>query len=101
MEEEAAVLNAQNGHIASRFHARDLNLVMAPAASGSPVRFRVVIDGQPPGDSRGADVDGDGNGTITQQRLHQLVRQTGPISDRDVDITFLDPGAHAYSFTFG
>ncbi|HEX9352988.1 MAG TPA: thioredoxin family protein [Streptosporangiaceae bacterium] len=101
MEEEATTLNTPNGQIACRFHARDLNLVMGPAASGSPVRCRVLIEGQPPGEAHGTDVDGDGNGTITQQRLYQLVRQHGPITNRTFEITFLDPGAQAYSFTFG
>ena len=101
MEEEAATLNAASGQIACRFHARDLNLVMGPAAPGTPVRFRVLIDGQPPGAAHGTDVDEDGNGTLTQQRLYQLIRQPGPITERTFEITFLDPGAEAYCFTFG
>jgi len=60
-----------------------------------------MIDGQPPGEAHGTDVDGDGNGTLTQQRLHQLIRQQGPITDRAFEITFLDPAAQAFSFTFG
>ncbi len=101
MEEEAATLNAANGRIACRFHARDLNLVMGPAAPGSPVRCRVLIDGQPPGEAHGTEVDGDGNGTVTYQRVYQLIRQPGPIIDRTFEITFLDPGVQAYCFTFG
>jgi thiol-disulfide isomerase/thioredoxin len=101
MEEEATRLNAANGQIACRFHARDLNVVMGPAAPGSPVRCRVLIDGQPPGEAHGTDVDGDGNGTVTLQRVYQLVRQPGPIADCTFEVTFLDPGAQAYSFTFG
>jgi thiol-disulfide isomerase/thioredoxin len=101
MEEEATTLNAANGQIACRFHGRDLNLVMGPAASGSPVRCRVLIEGQPPGDAHGTDVDGDGNGTVTQQRVYQLIRQRGPITERTFEITFLDPAAQAYCFTFG
>jgi thiol-disulfide isomerase/thioredoxin len=101
MEQEATTLNAANGQITCRFHARDLNLVMGPAAPGTPVRCRVFIDGQPPGEAHGSDVDGDGNGTVTQQRVYQLIRQPGPITDRTFGITFLDPGAQAYSFTFG
>jgi thiol-disulfide isomerase/thioredoxin len=101
MEEEAIALNAPDGRIACRFHARDLNLVMGPAASGTPVRFRVFIDGQPPGEAHGTDVDSDGNAVVTQQRVYQLIRQPGPINDRTFEIGFLDPGAHAYSFTFG
>jgi thiol-disulfide isomerase/thioredoxin len=101
MEGEATTLNTANGQIACRFHARDLNLVTGPAASGSPVRVRILIDGQPPGEAHGIDVDVEGNGTVTQQRLYQLIRQPGLITDRTFEITFLDPGAQAYSFTFG
>ncbi len=74
---------------------------MGPAAPGTPVRFQVRIDGQPPGAAHGADVDDEGNGTLGQQRLHQLIRQPGRITDRTFEITFLDPGAQAYAFTFG
>jgi thiol-disulfide isomerase/thioredoxin len=101
MAEEATTLNAANGLIACRFHARDLNLVMGPAAPGTPVRCRVLIDGQPPGDAHGTDVHRDGNGTVTRQRVYQLIRQPGPITDRTFEITFPDPGAQAYCFTFG
>jgi thiol-disulfide isomerase/thioredoxin len=101
MDREAATLNAANGQLACRFHARDLNLVMGPAAAGASPRFRVGIDGRPPGDSRGSDVDADGNGTLAQQRVYQLIRQPGPVEDRTFDITFADPGAQAYCFTFG
>jgi len=101
MEEEATTLNTANGQIVCRFHARYLNLVTGSAAPRSPVRFRVLIDGQPPGEAHGIDVDLEGNGTVTQQRLYQLIRQPGPITDRIFEITFLDPGAQAYSFTFG
>jgi thiol-disulfide isomerase/thioredoxin len=101
MEEEAATLNAANGQLACRFHARDLNLVMGPAAPTTPARFRVALDGQPPREGHGADVDSDGNGTLTQQRVHQLIRQPGAVTDRTFEITFLDPGAQAYCFTFG
>jgi hypothetical protein len=101
VEEEATTLNAAGGQIACRFHARDLNLVMGPAAPGSPVRFRVLLDGQPPSVAHGTDVDADGNGTVTQQRVYQLIRQPGPITERTFEITFLSPGAQAYCFTFG
>ena len=101
MAEEATTLNAANGRIAYRFHARDLHLVMGPATPGVSVRFRVLIDGQPPGAARGSDVDEQGNGKITEPRLHQLVRQPGPITDRTVEITFLDSEVQAYAFTFG
>jgi thiol-disulfide isomerase/thioredoxin len=101
MEAEATTLNAANGQIACRFQARDLNLVMGPAAPQTPVRFRVLVDGQPPGEAHGTDVDGDGNGTVAQQRAYQLIRQRGPITETTFEITFPDPGAQAYSFTFG
>jgi thiol-disulfide isomerase/thioredoxin len=101
IEQEATTLNAANGRIVCRFHARDLNLVMGPAASGGPVRCRVLIDGQPPGEAHGADVDGEGNTMATYQRVYQLIRQPGPITDRTFEITFLDTGVQAYCFTFG
>jgi thiol-disulfide isomerase/thioredoxin len=101
MEEEAATLNAADGQIGCRFQARDLNLVMAPATSGTPVRFQVSLDDQPPGPAHGTDTDADGNGSLTQQRVHQLIRQPGPISEHTFKITFPDPGAQAYCFTFG
>jgi len=101
MEEQATTLNTANGQIAYRFHARDLHLVMGPAEPGTSVRFRVLIDGQPPGAAHGVDVDDQGNGTMAEQRLHQLIRQPGPISDRTFEITFLDPEVQAYAFTFG
>jgi len=101
MAEEATTLNAADGHIACRFHARDLNLVMGPAAPETFVRCRVLIDGQPPGEAHGSDVDRDGNGTVTQQRVYQLIRQPGPITDRTFEITFPDPGVQTYCFTFG
>jgi thiol-disulfide isomerase/thioredoxin len=101
MEEEAATLNVADGQIGCRFHARDLNLVMAPATPGTPVRFHVSLDGQPPGPAHGTDTDTGGNGTLTQQRVHQLIRQPGPITEHTFKITFPDPGAQAYCFTFG
>jgi cytochrome c biogenesis protein CcdA/thiol-disulfide isomerase/thioredoxin len=99
--EERAVLNKKDGSIVYRFHARDLHLVLGSARKGNPVRFRVTIDGMPPGDRHGADVDTDGQGVVTGQRLYQLVRQNGAIADRTFEIRFLDPGAEAYAFTFG
>jgi thiol-disulfide isomerase/thioredoxin len=98
--EQPATLNAADGQISFRFHARDLNLVMGPAA-GTTVRFQVLLDGQPPGAAHGADADGEGRGTVTEQRLHQLIRQPGPITDRTVALTFLDRGVETFSFTFG
>ena len=101
VKKEAAVLNKPNGGIAYRFHARDLHLVMGPAAPGTSVRFRVLIDGQPPGAAHGIDVDEQGNGTVTEQRLYQLIRQPKPIADRQFEIEFLGPGVEAFAFTFG
>jgi thiol-disulfide isomerase/thioredoxin len=98
---QAAVLNRPNGRVAYRFHARDLHLVMGPAAQGTPVRFRVWIDGRPPGAAHGIDVDGQGNGAVTEQRLYQLIRQPRPIADRQFEIEFLGPGVEAFAFTFG
>jgi thiol-disulfide isomerase/thioredoxin len=98
---EAATLNSPGGLIANRFHGRDVNLVMGPAERGSVVRYQVRLDGQPPGAAHGADTDELGNGTLTQQRLHQLIRQPGPIADRTFEITFQDAGAQAFCFTFG
>ena len=101
MEEQAATLNEADGQIAYRFHARDLHMVMGPASPEAPVRFRVLIDGQPPGPAHGTDVDDQGHGTMAEQRLHQLIRQPGPITDRTFEITFLDPDVQAFAFTFG
>ena len=101
VEREATVLNRANGRIAYRFHARDLNLVMGPAARGTSVRFRVFIDGQAPGEAHGTDVDEQGNGTVSDQRLYQLIRQPRPIDDRQFEIEFLDAGVEAFVFTFG
>jgi hypothetical protein len=101
VKNQAAVLNKPNGTIAYRFHARDLHLVMGPTAPGTSVRFRVRIDGKPPGAARGIDVDEQGDGTVTEQRLYQLIRQPMPITDRQFEIEFLGPGVEAYAFTFG
>jgi hypothetical protein len=101
MSTASAALTEPGGAISCRFHARDLNLVMGPVTRQAPVRFRARIDGQPPGPLHGIDVDDDGNGTVKWQRLYQLVRQPGPIGDRNFDIEFLDAGAEAFVFTFG
>jgi thiol-disulfide isomerase/thioredoxin len=101
MKKGTAALNNSGGRIAYRFHARDLHMVMGPAARGTSVRFRVLIDGQPPGTSHGIDVDDQGIGTVAEQRLYQLIRQEKPIADRLFEIEFLDPGVEAYAFTFG
>ena len=97
----ASVLQRAGGRITFRFHARDVNLVLSPPSSGAPVPFRVLVDGEPPGDAHGLDVDADGHATVTRQRLYQLVREPGAITDRTVEIGFLAPGVEAYVFTFG
>ncbi len=101
VNEENSTVNAVGGRIVYRFHARDLHLVLGPGPDGKPVRFRVRLDGQAPGVDHGVDTDSDGQGTVTGERLYQLVRQTGDIKDRTFEIEFLDPGAQAYAFTFG
>jgi hypothetical protein len=98
---EATVLNAPGGRIAFRFHARDLHLVMGPATPGAQVRFRIRLDGHAPGPARGLDVDSEGRGVVTEPRLHQLIRQRGPITDHTFEIEFLDVGVETFSFTFG
>jgi thiol-disulfide isomerase/thioredoxin len=98
---QTVALHRAGGRIVYRFHARDLHLVMAPPAPGSPVRFRVGLDGQPPDTAHGSDVDDQGSGVLTQPRLYQLIRQPGPVGERTFEITFLDPGVQAYAFTFG
>jgi cytochrome c biogenesis protein CcdA/thiol-disulfide isomerase/thioredoxin len=98
---QSATLNKTDGAIAFRFHARDLHLVLGPSADGKPVRFRVTIDGAAPGESHGADINADGEGMVTDHRLYQLVRQSGPITDHTFSIQFLDPDVQAYAFTFG
>jgi Thioredoxin like C-terminal domain/AhpC/TSA family len=98
---EAVVLNAPDGRIARRFEARDVHLVMGPPARGSSVPFRVSIDGEPPGVAAGSDVDTDGSGELEQQRMYQLIRQRGHITDRLFEIEFLEAGAEGFAFTFG
>jgi len=98
---QATALNKEGGRIAYRFHARDLHLVMGPAVRGTSVRFRVLLDGQLPRVAHGVDVDDEGRGAVTEQRLYHLIRQPKPITDRQFDIEFLDPGVEAFSFTFG
>jgi thiol-disulfide isomerase/thioredoxin len=101
VKKDTAVLNKAGGNITYRFHARDLHLVMGPAVPGTSVRFRVLIDGQPPYAAHGIDVDEQGNGTVTEQRLYQLIRQPKPIADRQFQIEFLGPGVETFAFTFG
>jgi thiol-disulfide isomerase/thioredoxin len=101
VERGASVLNEAGGRIAFRFHARDVHLVMSPHERGTSVPFHVLVDGEPPGDAHGLDVDEEGRGTVSQQRLYQLIRERGSITDRTFEITFLAPGVEAYVFTFG
>jgi cytochrome c biogenesis protein CcdA/thiol-disulfide isomerase/thioredoxin len=98
---QMTVLNMAQGKVTFRFHARDLHFVLGPANGKTPVRFRVTLDGKPPGAAHGMDTDADGNGTVTTERLYQLIRQSGAIADHTFTIEFLDPGVQAYSFTFG
>jgi len=98
---ERAMLLAAPGKIIFRFHARDLHLVLGPGKDGRPIRFRVLLDGSPPLDDHGVDVDGQGNGTVNEYRLYQLIRQKGKVEDRTFQIEFLDPDVQAFAFTFG
>lgn len=98
---EYAALNAAGGRIIHRFQARDLHLVMGPSPDGKPIRFRVTIDGAAPGASHGSDVDAEGRGVVSAERLYQLIRQDGSVRERTFEIEFLDPGVRAYAFTFG
>jgi hypothetical protein len=100
-EKQYVALLKAKGRISYRFHARDLHLVMGPKVPGESVRFRVLIDGQPPDGANGADVDGQGNGMAAEQRLYQLIRQRRPVLGRLFEIEFLDSGVEAFSFTFG
>lgn len=99
--DQSASLDRPGGTISYRYHARDLHLVLGPPAGGQPVRFRVLLDGKPPGDDHGVDVDADGNGVVREQRLYQLVRQRDGVADRDFSIQFEGPGVQAFAFTFG
>jgi hypothetical protein len=101
VERRACVLSGAEGRVAFRFHARDVNLVMGPRSRDTPAPFRVLVDGEPPGAAHGLDVDERGHGTLSQQRLYQLVRERGSIADRTFEIAFLAPGVEAYCFTFG
>ena len=97
---EAVVLNEPKGRVAFRFDARDVHLVMGPAADRH-VPFSVSIDGAAPGIAAGSDIDADGSGALIEPRMYQLIRQQGPITDRLFEIEFLDGGAAVYAFTFG
>ncbi|HEX3683043.1 MAG TPA: redoxin domain-containing protein [Bryobacteraceae bacterium] len=99
--DERATLESAGGKIVFRFHARDLHMVLGPAKDGDVVRFKVTLNGNPPGNDHGSDSGIDGKGEIRQPRMYQLVRQKGPIKDATFEIEFLDPGVAAFSFTFG
>ena len=98
---EQASLKQAGGKLVYRFHARDLHLVLGPGKAGQAVRFRITIDGKPPGEAHGTDVSANGEGIVNEQRLYQLVRQSGDIKDHTFEIEFLDPSVEAYAFTFG
>jgi thiol-disulfide isomerase/thioredoxin len=98
---ESAVLASAPGKIVFRFHSRDLHFVLGPANGGKPIRFKVRLDGKPPGDDHGGDTAADGSGEVREPRLYQLIRQKHAVEDRTFEIEFLDPGVHAYVFTFG
>jgi len=99
--DENAKLARAGGRIAFRFHARDVNLVLGPPHDGKPVKYKVTIDGKPPGDDHGVDSAADGTGEVTSQRLYQLLRVSGDVADRTFEIEFLDAGVEAFAFTFG
>jgi thiol-disulfide isomerase/thioredoxin len=98
---ESALLETAGGQIVFRFHSRDLHLVLAPSKDGRPVRFKVTLDGAPPGDAHGTDSAPDGSGEVREPRLYQLIRQGARVDDRTFEIAFLDPGVRAFVFTFG
>jgi len=98
---EHAQLAAAPGKVIFRFHARDLHFVLGPGKNGQPIRFRIRIDGTPPGEDHGGDTDAKGDGVVKEYRLYQLVRQQGKVEDRTFEIEFLDPGVQAFAFTFG
>jgi thiol-disulfide isomerase/thioredoxin len=98
--QQSVNLDSAPGRILFRFHARDLHLVLG-SSGGKPLRFRILIDGKPPGAGHGADCNAQGEGLVNEHRLYQLIRQTGPIRDRTFQIEFLDPGIEAFAFTFG
>jgi Thioredoxin like C-terminal domain len=99
IESRASVLNDAGGRIRFRFHGRHVHLVLRAREASVP--FRVLLEGEPPGDAHGLDVDEEGHGTLVQPRLYQLIRQPGSVTDRTFEIAFDAPGVEAYSFTFG
>ena len=98
---ERATLESAPGTIVFRFHSRDLHLVLGPGRNGTPVRFKVKLNGDAPGDDHGVDSAADGTGEVRQPRMYQLIRQKGPTHEATFEIEFLDPGVEAFSFTFG
>ncbi len=100
VQSERVVVQDPGGSIAFRFHARDAHAVLSPGPR-DPIPFRVTLDGEAPGAAHGLDTDEDGNGELREGRMYQLIRQPGAIGDRTLELTFLEPGAEAYSFTFG
>ena len=98
---EHATLESAPGKIVFRFHSRDLHMVLGPSKNGTPVRFKIKVDGAAPGDDHGSDSAADGTGEVAQPRMYQLVRQKGPVADATFEIEFLDAGVEAFSFTFG
>jgi thiol-disulfide isomerase/thioredoxin len=101
VEKESAALDRPGGKIFFRFHARDLHLVLGLSAADKPVRFRVTLDGAPPGTSHGVDTDSGGTGVVREHRLYQLIRQSGVVGEHTFMIEFIDAGVRAYAFTFG
>jgi hypothetical protein len=101
VRDERATLESAPGKIMFRFHGRDLHLVMGPPKNGTPVRFKVMLNGAAPGEDHGSDSAADGTGEVRQPRMYQLIRQKGPVRDATFEIEFLDPGVEAFSFTFG
>ena len=101
LEPRAAVLADGEGRLSFRFHARDVHLVMGPREPGAEVPFRVLVDGEAPADAHGLDVGEDGRGTLSEQRLHELIRQPGRVEDRTLELDFPEAGVEAYCFTFG
>jgi hypothetical protein len=101
VERRASVLHGDGGRLVIRFHARDVHLVMAPRTHGASIPFRVLLDGEPPGDAHGLDVDAHGDGALVEPRLYQLIRRPGVVDDRTVEVRFEAPGAEAYVVTFG
>jgi cytochrome c biogenesis protein CcdA/thiol-disulfide isomerase/thioredoxin len=101
VHEEGASAATPGGVLKFQFHARDLHLVLGPATAGKTIRFRIKLNGQEPKDAHGVDTNAAGEGEVREQRLYQLIRQKGTISDKEFEIEFLDPRVAAFAFTFG